>query len=213
MMRLIMMLTVVMFIVVMFIIRRQLGRDRRRNEGEGNGPVFMVIVVMVVVVIVMIVIMMIVVVIVVIVMTMLMMIVVVIVMDVVVRVVCGNAFRRLTFGARRRGRGLCVTARAAAGLTFFFFPLVTLLLGDQPFTVRDGDLIIVGMNFAEGEEPVTVPTVIDEGGLQRRFDADDFGEVDVAFDLFLCRCLYIKFLKARPIQNHHASFLGVRGID
>ena len=126
---------------------------------------------------------------------------------------CVHTFSRLAGSAALGRGGLGFAARPAAGGAFFFLALVPLLLREQAFAVGDGDLIVVGVDFAEREEPVTVAAVIDECGLQRRFDADDFSEVDVAFDLLLCRCLYIKFLKARSIQNHHASFLGVRGID
>jgi hypothetical protein len=225
MMRLRMMLIVVMFIM-MLIVGGQFRGDRRRNEGEGNGPVLMIIVMIMVVIMVVIVVRVIMVMMLVMSMVVIMMVVMMIIMMlvfmmifvvIVMRAFGEDAFTRLAFAglafAGLRGGSLGFAARAAARLTFFFFPLVTFLLGDQPFTVGDGDLIVVGVNFAEGEEPMAVPTVIDEGGLQRRFDADDFGEVDVAFDLFLCRCLYIKFLKARSIQNHHPSFLGVCGID
>ncbi len=125
----------------------------------------------------------------------------------------GAVAGRRTFAAHLRGCGLGFAAGAAAGVAFFFLAFVTVLLGDQALTVGDGDLIVVGVNFAEGQEPMTVPAVIDKCGLQRRFDANDFGEVDVAFDLLLCRGLYIKFLKARSVQHHHASFLCVCGID
>ena len=37
---------------------------------------------------------------------------------------------------------------------------------DQRLPVSDRDLIVVGVNFAEGEEAVTVAAVIDERGLQ-----------------------------------------------
>jgi len=36
------------------------------------------------------------------------------------------------------------------------------------------------MDLGKGEKPVPVAAVIDKGGLQRRFDARDLGEVDVA---------------------------------
>ena len=41
-----------------------------------------------------------------------------------------------------------------------------LFLFDQCLPIGDGDLIVVGMNFAEGQEPVAVATVLDERGLQ-----------------------------------------------
>ena len=46
---------------------------------------------------------------------------------------------------------------------------------DQRLPVGDRDLVVVRMDFAEGEEAVAVAAVVDEGGLQRRFDARDLG--------------------------------------
>src|SRR5712671_1065583 len=57
------------------------------------------------------------------------------------------------------------------------------LLVDQRLPVGDGDLVIVGMNFAEGEEAVAVAAVIDEGSLKRRLDPRDLGEIDVTAKL------------------------------
>ena len=38
-------------------------------------------------------------------------------------------------------------------------------LVDQGLPVGNRDLVVVGMDFAEREEPVTIAAVIDEGGL------------------------------------------------
>ena len=62
--------------------------------------------------------------------------------------------------------------------------LGALVLGDQRLPVGDRDLIIVGMDFAEGEEAVAVAAVVDEGGLQRRLDPRHLGEIDIAAKLF-----------------------------
>ena len=67
------------------------------------------------------------------------------------------------------------TAAAGAVLGFFFrFAMGALIRFDQRLTIGDGDLVIIGMNFAEGEKAVAVAAVFDEGGLQRRFDPRDF---------------------------------------
>ena len=74
-------------------------------------------------------------------------------------------------------------AAVAAGAVFGFFLGLAMraLVGfDQRLTVGDGDLVIVGMNFAESEKAVAVATIFDEGGLQRRFDPRDFRQIDVA---------------------------------
>src|SRR3981189_218404 len=58
-----------------------------------------------------------------------------------------------------------------------------LLLVDQRLPVGDGDLVVVGMDFAESEEAVAVAAVVDEGSLKRRLDARDLGEIDVTAKL------------------------------
>src|SRR5690606_3854748 len=71
-----------------------------------------------------------------------------------------------------------VARAAAAGAVFVFFLglAVRALVGlDQRLPVGDGDLIVVRMDFAEGEEPVAIATVLDERGLKRRLHARDLG--------------------------------------
>ena len=62
--------------------------------------------------------------------------------------------------------------------------LRALVLGDQRLPVGDRDLVVVGMDFAEGEKAVAIAAVVDEGGLQRRLDARHLGQIDVAAKLF-----------------------------
>ena len=45
------------------------------------------------------------------------------------------------------------------------------LFGQQRVAVGLGDLVIIGMDFAEGEEAVAIAAIVDERRLQRRFDA------------------------------------------
>ena len=44
--------------------------------------------------------------------------------------------------------------------------LRALVLGDQRLPVGDRNLIVVGMDFAEGKKAVAIAAVVDEGGLQ-----------------------------------------------
>jgi hypothetical protein len=83
----------------------------------------------------------------------------------------------------------------------------------QTLPVGDRDLVVIGVDFAEGEEPVPVAAVFDERGLQARFDADNLGEVNVPFELAFGRGLKVKIFEAVPVQNHDAGFFRVRGID
>ncbi len=65
--------------------------------------------------------------------------------------------------------GVAVARTPSVGTVFALF--LGLAMGafvglDQCLTVGDRNLIIVGMDFAEGEEAVTVAAIFDEGGLQ-----------------------------------------------
>jgi hypothetical protein len=52
----------------------------------------------------------------------------------------------------------------------------------QALPVGDRDLVVVGVDLAEGEEAVPVAAVLDEGGLQAGLHPHDAGEVDVALE-------------------------------
>ncbi len=49
------------------------------------------------------------------------------------------------------------------------------LFAEQRFAIGLRDLVIVWVNFAEGQEPVAVSPIIDERRLKRRFDPSDLG--------------------------------------
>ncbi len=105
---------------------------------------------------------------------------------------------------------------AAAGAVFGFFLRLAMgaLIGfDQRLTIGDGDLIVIGMNFAEGEKAVAVAAIFDEGGLQRRFDPRDLCEIDIAAQLFALRGLEIKFFDAVAADHDDPGLLRVGGID
>src|SRR5690348_195946 len=79
---------------------------------------------------------------------------------------------------RRRGVGNCL------GLGGFRVGTVMLLVvAKQRFAVGDGDLIIVGVDFAEGQEAVAIAAIFDKSRLQRGFDPGDLGQIDVAAQL------------------------------
>src|SRR6516162_10718126 len=67
------------------------------------------------------------------------------------------------------------------------FALGALLLGDQCLSVGDRNLVVIGMDFAEGEEAVAVAAVLDEGRLKRRLNPRYLGEIDVAAQLAAAR--------------------------
>ena len=69
------------------------------------------------------------------------------------------------------------------------------------------------MDFGEGQKAVAIAAVIDEGGLQRRLDPRDLGEIDVAAKLFAVGGFEVEFLDAIAAQNDHPGFLRVGRVD
>ena len=63
-------------------------------------------------------------------------------------------------------RTAAVTIRGAVLALFLCLAMGAFVGLDQRLTVGDRDLVIVGMDFAEGQEAVAVATVFDEGCLQ-----------------------------------------------
>ena len=109
-------------------------------------------------------------------------------------------------------------ARAAAmvGAIFAFF--LGLAMGafiglDQRLTVGNRDLVIIGMDFAEGQEAVAIAAIFDEGGLKRRFYAGDLGEIDVAAQLLALGGLEVKFFDAVAADHNDPGLFRVGGID
>ena len=98
---------------------------------------------------------------------------------------CTDAPRHCSSAARRHGD--CGSSRARHGvggsLLVASASRSALFRLEQRLPVGDRDLVVVGMDFAEGEEAVAVAAILDEGGLQGRFDPRDLGEVDIAAQL------------------------------
>ena len=113
---------------------------------------------------------------------------------------------------RSRGRAGRLGLRAGIGfglglgLRFGFFLQQRLPVGDR-------DLVVVGMDFAEGQEAVTIAAVVDEGRLQRRLDPRDLGEIDIAAEQLACGGFVVELLYPAVAQHHDPSLLRVRGID
>ncbi|WP_282519479.1 hypothetical protein [Bradyrhizobium sp. Arg816] len=109
-------------------------------------------------------------------------------------------------------------ARAAAAvgavLALFLGLAMGLFLGfDQCLPVGDRDLVVIGMDFAEGEEAVAVAAIFDKGGLERRLHPGDLGEVDIPAQLFALRGLEIKLFDAIAADHDDPGLLRVGGID
>jgi hypothetical protein len=111
---------------------------------------------------------------------------------------------------------VAVARAAAVGAIFGFFLGLAMgaLIGfDQRLTIGDRDLIIVGMDFAEGQEAMAVAAIFDEGRLQRRLYARDLGEIDVAAQLLALGGFKIKFFDAIAAHHNDPGLFRVGGID
>ena len=107
-------------------------------------------------------------------------------------------------------------AAVAAGPVFgFFFRLaMRAFVGfDQRLTVGDRNLVIIGVDFAEGQEAVAIAAIFDEGRLQRRLYASDFGEIDIAAQLLALGGFEIKFFDAIAAHHDNPGLFRVGGID
>ena len=68
------------------------------------------------------------------------------------------------------------------------------LVGEASLAVGDRYLVVVGMDFREGEEAMAVAAILHEGRLQRRLDARHLGKIDISLELFVLSRFEIKFL-------------------
>jgi hypothetical protein len=94
-----------------------------------------------------------------------------------------------------------------------FFLGVRPLFSEQRFAVGLRNLVIVGMDLAEGEETMTVAAEIDECRLQRGFYPGNLGEIDVALDLLVFSRFEVEFLNPIAREHRHPSFFRVARID
>ena len=111
---------------------------------------------------------------------------------------------------------IAVARTAAVGAVFallFGLAMGALVRLDQRLAIGDRNLIIVGVDFAEGQEAVAVAAIFDEGRLQRRLYARDLGEVDVAAQLLALGGLEIKFFDAIAADHNDPGLFRVGGID
>jgi len=111
---------------------------------------------------------------------------------------------------------IAVARAAAVGAVFglfFGFAMGALVRLDQRLAIGDRNLIIVRMNFAEGQKAVAVAAIFDEGGLQRRFYARDLGEIDISTQLFALGGLEVKFFDAVAADHNDPGLFRVGGID
>ena len=84
---------------------------------------------------------------------------------------------------------------------------------EKRLPIGDGNLVVVGMDFGEGEKTVPIAAIVDESGLERRLYPSDLGEVDIPTQRPLIRRLEVKFLDPVASEDHHPGFLWMGGVD
>jgi hypothetical protein len=111
---------------------------------------------------------------------------------------------------------VAVARAAAVGAVFgLFFGLAmgAFVRLDQRLPIGNRNLIIVRMDFAEGQKAVAVAAIFDEGGLQRRLYARDLGEIDISTQLLALSGLEVKFFDAVATDHNDPGLFRVGGID
>ena len=86
-------------------------------------------------------------------------------------------------------------------------------LAEQRFAVFLRNLVIVGVDFAEGQEAVAIAAIFDECRLQGRFDAGNLGQIDIALELFVLGGLEIKLLDAVSLGDGDPGLFPVPRVD
>ena len=98
-------------------------------------------------------------------------------------------------------------------LCLFLGPGLGLLHFQQALPVRHGDLVVVGMDFAERQEAVAATAIFHESSLQAGFYANDLGEIDVTLELLLGSSFDVEIVEPVTVQHHHAGFFRVGRVD
>ncbi len=86
-------------------------------------------------------------------------------------------------------------------------------LAEQGFAIGLGNLVIVGMDFAEGKKAVAVAAIIDKCRLERRFYPSDFGEINIAFELLVLGGFEVKLFDPGSLGDRYPGLFRVARID
>jgi len=84
-----------------------------------------------------------------------------------------------------------------------------LLHFQQALPIRHGNLVVIRVDFAKGQEAVAIAAIFHKGRLQAGFHPHHFGQVDIALQCAALRRFKIKFVEAIAIHHHNPGFLGV----
>ena len=88
-----------------------------------------------------------------------------------------------------------------------------LFLRDQRLPIGNRNLVVIRVNFTEGQKAVAITAVVHKGGLQRRLYASDFGQIDIAAQLLTASGFKVEFLHSLTTQNDNPSLLRMSRVD
>ena len=86
-------------------------------------------------------------------------------------------------------------------------------LAQQRVAISLRDLIVIGVDLAEGQEAVAIAAIIDESRLKRRFYPGDLGEIDIAFELLMLSGFEVKLLDPGSFDDRDPGLFRVARID
>ena len=87
------------------------------------------------------------------------------------------------------------------------------LLAEQRLTILLGDLVVIGVDLAEGQEAVAVAAIVDERRLQGRLDPGHLGKIDIPLELLVLGGFEIKFLDPVSLEHRHPGLFLVARVD
>ena len=93
-----------------------------------------------------------------------------------------------------------------------FFHLV-FNFGQQRFAISNGELVVIGVDFREREEAVTVPAIVHKRRLQRRFDPRHPRQIDVGFNRSAVCRFVVDLLDPTIDHNHNPGFITAGSVD
>ncbi len=117
-------------------------------------------------------------------------------------------------GFDRGGAAAIVTAAASpAARVAFAFATPVSRPGIQLHVLAGMAIKILGLHIRHVEEPVASDGEIDEGGLNRRLEVDDFALVDVTGVTLVAGSFDVQLLEGAILDDGDAAFLGLEHID
>ena len=84
---------------------------------------------------------------------------------------------------------------------------------DKRLAVLDRNTIVIGVDFAECQEPLAIAAIFNKGGLKRWFDTRYAGQIYIAFELLAVFGLVIEILNAGAAQQDNPCFFGLSAVD